>query len=80
VGFAIPSTADDLDSALGTFSDVYATPEPATNSLWAYVPTQSDNTYSGRIKTTSSADTAGTTLLVYISLISLISARARYNL
>ena len=58
-GFAVPSNTSDLAPGVGTFSSSYATPIPDSSTLWAYVPTMNDATYSGKIKQTSTADTTG---------------------
>ena len=58
-GFAVLSSTSDLAPGVGTFSSSYATPIPDSSTLWAYVPTMNDATYSGKIKQTSTADTTG---------------------
>jgi hypothetical protein len=57
-GFAVPSSTSDLAPGVGTFSSSYTTPIPDSSTLWAYVPTMNDATYSGKIKQTSTAGTA----------------------
>ena len=63
-GFAIPSSVTSLTT--GTFSSSYTTPIPDENTLWAYIPTMNDASYSGKVQQTNSANTEGVTTPFYI--------------